>query len=161
MPPPIDHTGGAQPPIACTRGALLHVANPSGILPPRDCTGGTLPCEIPHMHGERDSSGGLTPPLVFLGSGGFSCRPDLLMGSLSWDVLFTSPWAPLPSPSACLHTANPSPLPRTDLQNLSLSTQPPPEHLGLWFLGRWCNVLCSSHNALPSSVQLLCFSPRL
>ena len=40
--------------------------------------------------------------------------------------------APFPSPSGCLHTANPRPLPGADLQSLSLSIQPLPKHLSLW-----------------------------
>ena len=57
--------------------------------------------------------------------------------------------APLLSPSGCLHTAIPSPVPGTDLQGLSLSNQPPPKRLNLWCLGQWFRW----------SVQLLvCFS---
>ena len=50
------------------------------------------------------------------------------------------------SPSGCLHTANHSPLPGTDLWSLSLSAQPPPEHLRLWCPGWWCNhfLICLS-----------------
>ena len=67
---------------------------------------------------------------------------------LLWDQ--TSSWVPLavvhysptigtllPSPSGCLHTANPSPLPGTDLWSLSLSAQPLTKHLRLWYLGQW------------------------
>ena len=43
---------------------------------------------------------------------------DLVIHSL---VLGT----PIPNPSYCLHTANPSPVPSTDLLSLSLSTQAP------------------------------------
>ena len=38
----------------------------------------------------------------------------------------------LRSPSCC-----PQSSPGTDLQSLSLSAQPPPEHLRLWCLGQW------------------------
>ena len=41
----------------------------------------------------------------------------------------------LPSPSGCLHKANPSCLPGTDLQSLSLSMQPLADHLRLWCPG--------------------------
>ena len=66
--------------------------------------------------------------------------PDLLLGSLSLGVLLPSLWHLalqlwLPSPSACRHTVNPSPLPGDDLWYPSLSTQPPPKHLRLWYLG--------------------------
>ena len=44
-------------------------------------------------------------------------------------IWLSSPHAPLYSPSG---TANPSLLPGNDLQRLSLSAQPPPEHLSLW-----------------------------
>ena len=43
----------------------------------------------------------------------------------------------LPSPLGCLHTANPNPLPGTDPWSLSLSSQPPSEHLRLWCLCQW------------------------
>ena len=39
----------------------------------------------------------------------------------------------LRSPSGCLHTANPSPFPGTDLWSLSLSAQPLSEYLRLWW----------------------------
>ena len=45
------------------------------------------------------------------------------------------------SPLSCLHTANPSPLPGTDHQSLSLSAQHLTQCLRLWCLGwgwRWC-----------------------
>ena len=41
----------------------------------------------------------------------------------------------LPSFSGFLHTPNPIPFPGSDLHSLSLSTQPPPEHLRLWCPG--------------------------
>ena len=43
-----------------------------------------------------------------------------------------------PDLSGCLCTANPNPLPRTDLQSLSLSAQPPPKGLRLWCPQWWC-----------------------
>ena len=48
----------------------------------------------------------------------------------------------LPSPSVCLHTANPSLLIGTSIQSLSLSTQPPPKHLRLWCLGAVAQMVC-------------------
>ena len=114
-------------------------------------------------HVQGDFYGG--PPLLLPC---FSCQPR------------PSPWFPLPwhstpqpiahhfpvhgtsllSPLGCSHTANPSPLPRTDLVSLSISTQPPPKHPRLWCLGQWCRYLCGSHSTL-SSFQLLCFSWQL
>ena len=41
------------------------------------------------------------------------------------------------SPLSSLHTCSPSPLPGTDLWSLSISAQPPPEHLRLWCPGQW------------------------
>ena len=43
----------------------------------------------------------------------------------------------LPRLLVCLHTTNPSPIPRTDLWILSLSAQPPLELLRLWCLHQW------------------------
>ena len=64
-----------------------------------------------------------------------------------------------PSLSCCLHTANHSPLSRTEFQSLTLSTQHQPMHLRLWCPGQWFRKVCEgSFSALPSSVQLLCFS---
>ena len=60
-----------------------------------------------------------------------SCAP------LAMVLHFSVHDTPLPSPSSCFHTANPSPLPETDLRSLSLSTQPLPERLRLWCPGRW------------------------
>ena len=61
-------------------------------------------------------------------------------------VAFRSPagGTPLPSPSGCLHTANPSPLLGTDLWSLSLSAQVPPERLRLGYPGRWCGCICAA-----------------
>lgn len=63
------------------------------------------------------------------------------------------------APSGCLHTVNPSSLPGNNLQNLSLSTQAPLEHLRLWLLGAVVLMdsvalflICHSH------LQLVCFS---
>ena len=48
----------------------------------------------------------------------------------------------LPSPSGCLHAANTSPPPGTDLQILSPSTQHPPDCLRLWSLGVVVPMVC-------------------
>ena len=66
-----------------------------------------------------------------------SMVPDLLPGSLGCGAHLPSLWH---SPSVFLHTANTSPLPRTDLQSLHLSTQPPPQHLRLCCPGWWCRL---------------------
>lgn len=50
--------------------------------------------------------------------------PVLLLHSLGYGAL-------LLFPSGCLHTTNPTLLPGSDLQNLSVSTQPLPRHLWL------------------------------
>ena len=70
-----------------------------------------------------------------------SVGPGLLSWSLDCGTLLPRPWHTIPS--GCLHTANPSPLPRTDLQNLSLSAQPQPEHLPLWCLGAGVQMMCA------------------
>ena len=66
----------------------------------------------------------------------------LQVQTFSWIPSVTASHSPalsifLPSPLGCLHTANPSPLPVTDLWSLSFSAQPLPEHLRLWCLGPW------------------------
>ena len=75
--------------------------------------------------------------------------PDVLPVSLGCGAQFLAYYALLPSPSSCLHTANSSLLPGIKLQILSLSTQPMPEHLRLWYLG---SVILMVHAAL----TLLC-----
>ena len=75
-----------------------------------------------------------TPSLVHLG---------VVLSSSDLDT-------PFPIPSGCLHTANPIPLSGTGLRSLSLSTQPLPESLRMWFLGSGANDVCSSHSASPS-----------
>ena len=59
------------------------------------------------------------------------------LDSLHYDSTLQTMTHCLPIPSGCLHTDNPSPLPRTDLQSLSLSTQLMSKHLRLWCLGQW------------------------
>ena len=67
----------------------------------------------------------------------------------------------LTSHSGGLQTANPSPLPGTDLWSLSLISQLPSKHLRFWCPRRWYYGLCSSLSAFPSSVKWLHFSLRL
>ena len=50
--------------------------------------------------------------------------------------------APLPLPSGCLHIANHSPVPGSDLQSLTLSAQPPLKHLRLWCSGTVVVIVC-------------------
>ena len=47
------------------------------------------------------------------------------------------PPVPLPSPLGCLHIANPSLLPGTNLWSLGIGAQSPPERLSLWCLCQW------------------------
>ena len=135
------------------------------VPPPRACTRGALLSEGLTVHRERYSCGGL-PLLLSLSPTvvpSFSCRsrpppgfPQLwhftpqpmVHCSLACDTL-------LPSPSGCLYRANPSSLPKTELWSLSLNTQLLPQHLRLWCPSDGgTGGLCSSHSALPSSVQL-------
>ena len=123
---PLAHARGASPPVADTRGipspvalqVLTHHQLHVPEVPP--------PSESPCMHRERYSYGGppllLSPSLIMALC--FSHRPTPPQIPLA--VVFSSLThsAPLPIPSGCLHTANPSPLPRNDLQSLSHSAQP-------------------------------------
>ena len=81
--------------------------------------------------------------------------PGLLQHSLDCDAL-------LPSPSGCFHTASPSPLPgplEPECQCPALLKCLRLQH----FLGSDTNGLCGSFSfsALPSSVRLPCFFPKL
>ena len=87
--------------------------------------------------------------------------PGLLLYSLSCGTLLSSHVALLLSPSASLHTINPSPFPRTYLQSLILIAQSMPSISGCGVWGNGTDGLCGSLSTLPSSVQLLCFSPGL
>ena len=77
-------------------------------------------------------------PCLSCGSGPFPWFL-LLWCSLPQPVVYHSPahGTLLLSPSGCLNRASPSLLPRTGLQSLSLSAQPPLEHLRLWCPGWW------------------------
>ena len=55
----------------------------------------------------------------------FPAGPVLLLGSPGCGILLPSLWHIAPSPSGCLHTANPSPFHGTDLRSLSLSAEYP------------------------------------
>ena len=105
----------------------------------------------PHMCRERYSYGSPTPPCLPLPNNG--ALPLLwAWGSFLTAVILCSPacGAPLPRPSGCLHTANTSPVPRTDLWSLGLSAQSPPKYLRLWFLGWWYR------RSVRLSLSLLC-----
>ena len=136
---PLAHMRGARPPITFTRETFSPIAQASGLLPPLDCTRVTLPSEGSCMHSERDSYGGPAPPLALPNNGTLLLLESQNSSWVPSAVVFGFPahGAPLPRPSVCLHTANPNPLPGTELQSLSLSMWPPPEHLRLWCLGQW------------------------
>ena len=123
-PLPLAHAGGAQPRVAQASGSLLPKACARGV-PTCACTGSFL-WRLP-FSSPLPINGAL--PLLWaqtssrVPSGVASHSPARGTAHLS--------------PSGCRHTATPSPLPGTHLRSLSLSAQPPPEHLRLWFPGRW------------------------
>ena len=116
------------------------------------CTRTTPPSESPQvcLHTSMQGVSYSGPPLLLLPSSTMACCLSCSNGpspglSLPW----CSPPHPVVylslthgtlflSPLGCLHITNPSPLPGTDLQSLSFSTQSLPKHLKLWCLGRWC-----------------------
>ena len=105
-------------------------------------------CLAPHSpvlqesgHAPRDSSGGpllllLLPSPTMAPCFSWGPRPPPRFPQL-WHFCSPALGTRLPSPSGCLHTANPGPLLGTDLRSLSLRTQRLPEHLRLWCLARW------------------------
>ena len=136
----LAHTRGAWSLVACTRGTWSPVARTSIALPPVACTRGAH-TQSPSLCSERYSYGDLPPPPLALPT----TATFLLLWAqtLGCGVALPSSWHsapqpkahPLPSPSGYVHTANPSPLPGTDLQRLSLGAQPPPKCLTLWCSG--------------------------
>ena len=123
LPPPIDHARSFLSHLAHIRSPLLPIAPPSKSL---------------HVHRERYSYGNMI--LLLLSSPtmapffSYGPRPASQFPWLWYSALQPLVHCSL-SPSGCLHTANPSPLPRTDLWSPSLSAQPLSEHLRLWCLG--------------------------
>ena len=86
----------------------------------------------------------------------FSCRPSPPPG---FPQLCSTPQSAAHcslAPSGCLHTANPSPLPGTDLWSLSLSAQPPPEHLRLWCPGAVVQMICVALSLLRPPQSTCC-----
>ena len=79
----------------------------------------------------------MPPPLPVLNNGALIPLRAQISSHVPLAVAFHSlaHGALLPSPSGCLHTANPNPLPGTDLWNLSLRIQSPLKHFSLWCLG--------------------------
>ena len=129
---PLACIRGVQPHIAC-RSAQSPVAQASGLSPPIACARGALPSESPHVCREIPmavcSSSSHPPQQWHLAS---PAGPDLLLGSLTCGIRSPAHGTLVPSPSSCLHTVNPSPLPRTEFRSLSLSAQLPPKLLRLW-----------------------------
>ena len=155
---PLAHTRGAWLPEAHRRDALSPIAHTSGTSPPIACARGALPSESLLVCRERYSYG--NPPLLLLPfptmAPCFSCEPrppprfPQLWCSVPQSMLFrfVAHGAPVPSPSGCLHTANPSSLPGTALWSPSLITQPPPECLRLCCLRVVVQMVCAARTLL-------------
>ena len=84
-------------------------------LPPIACTRGAVPSES--LCAQAGSYGDLPPPPLALPNNGTLLLLWAKTFQVPLTVVFSSPahGTPLPSPSGCMHTANPSPLPRPDL----------------------------------------------
>ena len=92
---------------------------------------GTLPPESLVLR-EGNSYGGPVPtPLALPNNGGLL----LLLDQNSHTPLAVTHCSL--APSGCLHIANPSSLPGTDLRSPSLSAQHLPKYLRLWCSGWW------------------------
>ena len=81
--------------------------------------------------------------------------------SLAFSVPHPHQQHTIPHPLGCLHSANPSLLPGTDLWSLSLSAKPPPSILVCGVCASGSDGLCTSHSASWISDLLLCFSRLL
>ena len=131
---PIAYASSTPPPIACAKGSQSPVA----------CTIGALTPKSPQVCRERYSYCPTPPPLTLPNNGSLLLLKSQASCCTPSAVALSSPacGALLPSPSGCPHTTNPIPLPGTDLQSLSLSSQPPPTHLGLWCSGAVVPFVC-------------------
>ena len=171
-PLPLAHTRGALPLIACPRSAQSPVARASCFLPPVACTRGAPLSESPSTG--RFLWQSAPPPLTLPNNGTLLLLPSrpspgfpLPWCSTPQPVAHCSPaqGTALLSPLGSPHTANPSPLPRPDLQSLSFSAK---THLsisgcgvqGQWFRYVWlslCFALLSPAAALFSvTLRSLC-----
>ena len=94
--------------------------------------------KTPHLHRERYSYYGLTPPALAIPQ---NCSLFLLWNQATSNIPLAvaphsqAPGTLLPTPSGYFHIATPIPLPRTDLWKLSLRTQSLPKCLRLRCLG--------------------------
>ena len=115
---PLAHIRGAWLPIACTKSTLFPIAPANGA-----CTRGALPSESLQEPWERDSYGGLPHLLSPSNNGALLLLRVQTSSQIPLAVVFSSPahGTLLHRSSGCLHAANPSPLPGSDLQSLSLS----------------------------------------
>ena len=171
---PSAHTRCAWPPVACTRSAQC---------PPNEQEASCHPSPTPELHCLLRAHGHTqaqvqavsygSPPLLLSPSPtmapclSFRSRPSpgfpLMWHSHLQPVGHgsTAHGALLPSLLGCLYTANPIPLPRTDLWSLSLSTHPHLSVSGCGVLASGSDDLWGSHSTLPFSVQLLHFCQQL
>ena len=72
----------------------------------------------------------------------------------------SSPWHTTPEPLRLIHTGNPSPLPGTDLQSLSLNVHALPEHLRLCCSGVVVPMVYSSLSLLWPLLSRCCAFPQ-
>lgn len=138
---------GAWPLRALARGAPTPVAHERDTPSPIACTRGALPSKSPHVHRRILLWWPAPPPLALSHNSTLTLLWAQTSSQVPLAVVFCSPahGTPLPSPLGCLHTTNPSLLPKNDLWSLSLSTQTPPEHLKLWCPGAVLSVACVVH----------------
>ena len=142
------------PPTEVSKGAIAHSTHKSHVI-----THSPAPNESTHSQRKMFLWQSAPAPLalltlVFCFSWGSRHPP-------SFPQVWCSTSQPLAqcflSPSSCLHTANSSPLSGTDLQSLSISIQPLPEHLRLWYLGAVVPMVFVNLSPWPSLSQLLHF----
>ena len=167
FPPPVDHARGTawylapitlsphkrwpatcsphkRHPVSCSMSKwplTTHSLNQSHPPPPS----GRL-C----MH--RIDSYGSQPLLLTLhNSVSLLLLPAQTSSQVSSAVVFYSPpcGTQLPVPSGCIHTANSSPLPRTELWSLSLNTRTCPGVSGCGVCGGVRDDLCSTYSVCP------------
>ena len=132
----------------------------SGVLPPIACTRGIPPCESLHVHRERCSQVVHPSPLTIHYKWCLSSPAGPDSSQVTITVAFSSPALGIILSNSLRLSPQSQPwsYPWNCPWTLVSAPSPNPSISGCGDWGSGTDDLCGSHIALPSSVQLLCFS---